>query len=77
MIIGEASSRLSVGLKNKYDEIDWQAISGFRNIIVHAYFNLSLPIIWEAATENAKELQHNIASILIAEYPSGISNSDF
>lgn len=69
MIIGEAVSRISDGLKVKYPEIDWQSLSGFRNIIVHTYFSLDLEIVWKSATVDALKLIEQIQSVLAIEYP--------
>lgn len=64
MIIGEAVSRLSEELKGKCSNIDWRSIAGFRNIIVHAYFRLSLPLVWEAATIRVPELSRDVQKII-------------
>lgn len=45
-IIGEASSRIPEDKKLLKPEIDWAAIRGLRNRIVHEYFGLSLSVIW-------------------------------
>jgi uncharacterized protein with HEPN domain len=39
-VIGEAATRLSQTLKDKYAAIPWRAICGFRNFIAHEYFSL-------------------------------------
>ena len=46
-IIGEAANRLSEDFKEKYSEIDWHRIRGFRNRIVHDYFGIDYSIVWE------------------------------
>lgn len=45
-IIGEAARAIPVELKKDRPAIDWSALNGLRNRIVHEYFGLSLPIIW-------------------------------
>ena len=45
-IIGEASSNIPDDIKRLKPEIDWAAIRGLRNRIVHKYFGLSLSVIW-------------------------------
>jgi uncharacterized protein with HEPN domain len=39
-IIGEAANKLSDEMKQKYSEVDWRGIAGFRNILVHEYFDI-------------------------------------
>jgi uncharacterized protein with HEPN domain len=45
-IIGEAANRLPDEFKEKYTEIDWHKIRGFRNRIVHDYFGIDYSIVW-------------------------------
>lgn len=35
--ISEATQHLPTDLKNQHPDIDWKAITGFRNILVHGY----------------------------------------
>ncbi len=46
-IIGEASGRLPNEFKEKYPDIDWNRMRGFRNRLVHDYFGIDLNIIWQ------------------------------
>ena len=39
-IIGEAANRLPEEFKDRFSEIDWHRIRGFRNRIVHDYFGI-------------------------------------
>ncbi len=45
-IIGEASKNIPDNIKDKYLNVDWKGIAGFRNRIVHAYFEISNHIVW-------------------------------
>ncbi|HET7898298.1 MAG TPA: DUF86 domain-containing protein [Flavisolibacter sp.] len=45
-IIGEASNRLPEEFRNRFPEIDWHRIRGFRNRIVHDYFGIDQSIVW-------------------------------
>ncbi len=44
--LAESSQRLSEEWKGQHPDIDWRAISGFRNILVHDYLGLDLKLIW-------------------------------
>ena len=45
-MIGEAANRLPDEFKDKYHEIDWHRIRGFRNRIVHDYAGIDFEIVW-------------------------------
>ena len=45
-IIGEAANRLPETFKNRFSEVDWQRIRGFRNRIVHDYMGIDFQIVW-------------------------------
>ena len=45
--LSEATQRLSSGVKDGHRAIDWKAIAGFRNIVVHEYLGVNLQRIWE------------------------------
>ena len=44
--LAESSQRLGAECKKSRSDIDWRAISGFRNILVHDYLGLDLKLIW-------------------------------
>jgi len=46
-VIGEATKNLPETLQGQAKDIEWRKIMGLRNILVHEYFGVSLPIIWD------------------------------
>lgn len=46
-VIGEAANRLPEPFKDRYTNIDWHRIRGFRNRIVHDYIGIDYSIVWE------------------------------
>ncbi|PLK45863.1 DUF86 domain-containing protein [Emticicia sp. TH156] len=64
--IGEASWHLSDEVKNKYDEIDWRGIKGFRNIITHEYFGISVKMVWVVLINELPKLKQ-VAEKIIKE----------
>lgn len=56
-IIGEAAGRLPAATKDMAMEIEWRKISGLRNILVHEYFGISLPIIWDVVQNKLDALE--------------------
>jgi len=63
-IIGEASNLLPDEIKEKYSEIDWHRIRGFRNRIVHDYFGVDLQIIWKIIFDLIPGLITEISKII-------------
>ena len=67
-VIGEAASRLSQNLKDKYPAIPWRAIGGFRNYIVHEYFSLDLDIVWQTVVVDVPALKSRVEEIFRSEF---------
>jgi len=63
-IIGEASNILPEEIKEKYSEVEWYRIRGFRNRIVHDYFGIDLQIIWKITFDQIPTLISDITRIL-------------
>lgn len=46
--MAESSQRLSPDAKQSHPEINWQGISGFRNILVHDYLGgIDIELVWQ------------------------------
>jgi len=67
-VIGEAISRLSVGLRERHPEVPWKQVMAVRNRIVHAYFDLDWQILWDAATADIPALRGQVLHILMTEF---------
>lgn len=63
-IIGEAANRIPDEIKDKYNEVNWHKIRGFRNRIVHDYMGVDLEIIWEIIQNYLGDLHKNIRKII-------------
>jgi uncharacterized protein with HEPN domain len=56
-VVGEASRNLSDELKAQVTEIEWSKIIGFRNILAHEYFGVSIPIVWDIVQKKLDPLR--------------------
>jgi len=68
-VIGEAVARLGPEIKARYDSVLWPDIVGLRNILVHEYFGIHWPFVWQTAVDHAPILRAQVAEILDAEFP--------
>jgi uncharacterized protein with HEPN domain len=69
IIIGEAVANLSAELTEKYPEVEWDDIRGFRNYVIHEYFGIALHIVWKAATVETPKVREQIELIFRVEFP--------
>jgi uncharacterized protein with HEPN domain len=63
-ILGEATKNLPDSLKEKYPEVPWKSMAGFRDKVVHNYFGVDLEVVWETAVEDVPILKFLITRIL-------------
>jgi uncharacterized protein with HEPN domain len=69
-IIGEAVKQLQDGLRQKHDEIEWRALAGMRDRLIHNYFGVDYDIVWDVVANKIPALDAKIRLILQQEYPS-------
>ncbi len=50
-IIGVAAKRVSNDTTQLMPEIDWKGYCGFRDVLIHQYDEVSLPIVWKSVRE--------------------------
>ena len=62
-LVGEASNRLTKEFQDKYSIIPWKKLIGLRNIVIHAYSDVDLDIIWDIITKNIPETRKTIQQI--------------
>ena len=63
-IIGEATRNLPEEIKRAAPEIDWRKIAGLRNILIHEYFGISLPILWDIVQNKLAPLETACSKLL-------------
>jgi uncharacterized protein with HEPN domain len=63
-IIGEAANRLSEEVKERFPQINWHRIRGFRNRIVHDYMGIDYGIVWTIIENDVEKLLRDIKEII-------------
>jgi uncharacterized protein with HEPN domain len=63
--LAESTQRLSDKTKQRKPEVDWRAISGFRNVVVHDYLGVDLERIWHIIEYDLPGLKKDIDALLV------------
>lgn len=63
-IIGEAAGHIPTDVQERHPHIPWREMRAMRNIVIHAYFGVSLPIVWDTVTGDLTPLPPLLTAIL-------------
>ncbi len=63
-VLTESSQRISSERKSIHTEVDWIALSGFRNILVHGYLGVDVEKVWNIIINDLPPLKYSIHIML-------------
>ena len=63
-VIGEATKRLSEGIRSGYQEVPWRRIAGLRDVLIHDYMGVDIQAVWEITQRDLPALKVDIERIL-------------
>lgn len=63
-VLAESTKRLPEEFKESRPDVDWRAIAGLRNVLVHEYLQVDLDEVWEIATRDLSQLRAAVEDAL-------------
>ncbi len=63
-IIGEAAYMLSSDFRTNHSEVDWDGIIRMRHVLVHGYYQISVPLVWSIIEDDLPLFKEQVKKIL-------------
>jgi uncharacterized protein with HEPN domain len=63
-VMGEAVKQIPDSIRQQYPSVEWRAIAGMRDRLIHAYYGVNYELVWDAVTSKVPLLAENIELIL-------------
>lgn len=66
-IIGEAAKHVSEPFRSRYPAVQWRAMAGMRDRVIHDYLGVDYGIVWDVVRNKVPALREELERILAAE----------
>ena len=66
-IIGEASKNISLDTRHKYPDIPFRNMAGMRDKLIHHYFGVDIPAVWEVVEKILPDLKIRLEEVIKLE----------
>ena len=64
-IIGEATKHVPDEFRGKHPQLEWRAMAGMRDRLIHGYFGVDYELVWDIAVNKIPKLHNQLEDLLV------------
>ena len=63
-ILGEAAKHVPTEFRQQHPQIEWRAMAGMRDRLIHRYFGVDYELVWDVAVNKIPRLHADLKELL-------------
>ena len=63
-IMGEATKKIPENFRTSHQNVDWRAMAGMRDRLIHDYFGVDYEIVWDVVINEIPKLKSQLEELL-------------